>query len=163
MDVVSAIEACGTRSGSPTAVVRIVDCGVLESDQLEEDGNGNGNENGNGIGNGEEEEDEGLSVLEEKLMEKVEERERELGIHGNGEEENEEENENENENENERTLNHENIHSLLSDNNEDIEIAVKRFCELEQIGAFDNPTTKWAKKLRCDIRKFIKGKCTKNV
>ena len=49
------------------------------------------------------------------------------------------------------------------DNNEDIEIAVKRFCELEQIGAFDNPTTKWAKKLRCDIRKFIKGKCTKNV
>ena len=55
MDVVSAIEACGTRSGSPTAVVRIVDCGVLESDQLEEDGNGN--ENGNENGNGEEEED----------------------------------------------------------------------------------------------------------
>ena len=49
------------------------------------------------------------------------------------------------------------------DNNEDIEIAVKRFCELEQIGAFDNPTTKWAKKLRCNIRKFIKGKCKKNV
>ena len=35
--MVSAIEACGTRSGSPTAVVRIVDCVVLASDHSEDE------------------------------------------------------------------------------------------------------------------------------
>ncbi|GLE02714.1 hypothetical protein PINS_up019029 [Pythium insidiosum] len=32
MDVVDIIESCGRRSGKPTAHVRIIDCGVLESD-----------------------------------------------------------------------------------------------------------------------------------
>lgn len=42
------------------------------------------------------------------------------------------------------------------DNTADLEDARKRFCELEKIGALDNPPTKWAKKLRCDICGFIK-------
>ncbi len=42
------------------------------------------------------------------------------------------------------------------DNSADLESARKRFCELEKIGALDNPPTKCAKCLRCKICKFIK-------
>lgn len=42
------------------------------------------------------------------------------------------------------------------DNSADLEAARKRFCELEKIGALDNPPTKKARCLRCRICKFIK-------
>lgn len=45
------------------------------------------------------------------------------------------------------------------DNKADLEVARKRFCELEKIGALDNPPAKWAKQLHADIRKFIKDMC----
>lgn len=44
------------------------------------------------------------------------------------------------------------------DNNEDMEVARQAFRELEKIGALDNPCTKWAKKIRCDIVCFINNK-----
>lgn len=45
------------------------------------------------------------------------------------------------------------------DNKADIESARKQFCDLEKMGAFDNPPTKWARNLHSDIRKFIKEMC----
>ena len=42
------------------------------------------------------------------------------------------------------------------DNNTDIEIARKLLLDLEKNGVLDNPPTKQAKKLRCNICKFIK-------
>lgn len=43
------------------------------------------------------------------------------------------------------------------DNNADLDVARTRFCELEKIGAFDNPPNRWTKKLRCNICKFMKS------
>ncbi len=45
------------------------------------------------------------------------------------------------------------------DNKSDLEAARKRFCELEKLGALDNPPALWAKKLHCKVRKFIKESC----
>lgn len=44
------------------------------------------------------------------------------------------------------------------DNQEDMEVARQAFCELEKIGALDNPCAKWAKKIRCEICCFINKK-----
>ena len=104
MDVVSAIEACGTRSGQPTAVARIVGCGILASDRsdaAEED---------------DEEGEEGLSVLEEELMEKRE-RDWRMEQRNGGEVELNEESANEL-SENERELSHENNDNNENENNE---------------------------------------------
>lgn len=101
MDVVSAIEACGTRSGSPTAVVRIVESGVLESDRMIE----------------EEEGEEGLSVAEEEMLKKRGEK----GMDGE-KEDYDDENENENVNKNENELSESNIESNNESNESNIEL-----------------------------------------
>lgn len=38
MEVVSAIEDCGSNDGTPSCTVRIVDCGLLEEESRDEDG-----------------------------------------------------------------------------------------------------------------------------
>ena len=45
------------------------------------------------------------------------------------------------------------------DNKDDLESARRRFCELDKIGALDMPPYRWARRLRGDIREFIKGTC----
>ena len=42
------------------------------------------------------------------------------------------------------------------DNHADLDSARSRFVDLEKIGALDNPPTRWARRLRCRICKFIK-------
>ncbi len=45
------------------------------------------------------------------------------------------------------------------DNADDLDSARARFCELEKIGALDNPPYRWARKLRRNICRFISSKC----
>ena len=45
------------------------------------------------------------------------------------------------------------------DNRADLDAARARFCELDKMGALDHPPVRWARKLRCDIRRFIKDTC----